>query len=159
MQGLIQRNTSFFFDTSLREESHRKAGRLAITLHPPGQIGLIDHSRKHWYEATMGERKSEWRYVIVWEYRVRPGRETDFERVYGSQGDWVQFFRRGAGFVGTELSRDTANPRRYLTLDFWESAEAYRRFREQHLAEYEAIDHRCEEMTERELQLGTFERI
>ena len=26
-------------------------------------------------------------YVSLWEYRVRPGREADFERLYGPEGD------------------------------------------------------------------------
>ena len=33
-----------------------------------------------------------------------------FERVYGPEGDWAQFFRTGRGYVGTELLRDVEIP-------------------------------------------------
>ena len=95
-------------------------------------------------------------YLAIWEFYVRRGSEAAFERVYGPEGEWVKLFRKAAGFVRTELNRDQKNRQRYLTLDYWESEEAYARFREQHLAEYQAIDERCEEMTEAENALGTF---
>ena len=33
-----------------------------------------------------------------------------FERVYGPEGEWAQFFRTGRGYVGTELLRDVEIP-------------------------------------------------
>lgn len=51
------------------------------------------------------------------------------------------------------------DPARYLTLDFWESREAYDAFRAQHAAEYAAIDRECEALTAEEKALGNFERI
>ncbi len=65
----------------------------------------------------------------------------------------------GEGFVATELNRDLKDPARYLTLDFWESREAYDAFRAQHAAEYAAIDRECEALTAEEKALGAFERI
>jgi len=46
--------------------------------------------------------------------------------------------------------------RMYLTLDYWTSQEAYEAFRERHLAEYKAIDARCETMTESEREIGRY---
>src|SRR5207244_1248994 len=78
----------------------------------------------------------EWRYLIIWEFRVRAGMEALFEEVYGPQGDWARFFARGKGFVRTELNHDLKDSRRYLTLDFWVSREAYENFRRLHAPEY-----------------------
>ena len=103
--------------------------------------------------------KPEWGYLIVWEFHVRPGAEERFENVYGPQGDWAQFFKRGEGYAGTELNRDLNIAGRYVTLDFWTSPHAYEHFRELHLAEYKAIDERCEALTERETEIGRFERV
>ncbi len=97
--------------------------------------------------------------MIVWEFRVRAGLVEGFEQVYGPEGRWAQFFRTGKEYVGTELVRDAKDPRRYVTLDFWTSRAAYENFRRQHLAEYEAIDTQCEQMTETESELGRFERV
>ena len=101
----------------------------------------------------------EWRYLIIWEFRVLPGMEVRFENVYGPQGDWARFFARDNAFVRTELNHDLKDSRRYLTLDFWVSREAYEDFRRQHAAEYGALDLSFQEMTEKELELGSFERV
>src|SRR5207253_4663612 len=72
--------------------------------------------------------------ALVFSYEARdPG---EFERVYGPEGDWAQFFRSGRGYVGTELLRDLENPGRYLVVDRWDSAEAYNAFVAAHRDEY-----------------------
>ena len=72
--------------------------------------------------------------ALVFRYEVRDPEE--FERVYGPDGEWAQFFRRGVGYIGTELLRDVEEPERYLVIDRWESAEAYNAFLAEHQAEY-----------------------
>jgi heme-degrading monooxygenase HmoA len=100
-----------------------------------------------------------WKYLIGWEFRVKPGLTAQFESLYGPKGVWAELFARSEGYVATELTRDHAEPGRYITLDFWTSREAYEEFRRQHLDEYQAIDSRCEELTESEVELGCFERL
>lgn len=95
-------------------------------------------------------------HVIIWEFRARPGREDEFERVYGPDGDWANFFRRGEGYLGTELMRDVETQGRYVTIDRWISAAAYEDFRRRKLSEYEAIDRRGQSLTEHEAHLGSF---
>jgi heme-degrading monooxygenase HmoA len=96
--------------------------------------------------------------VVVWEFRVRPGKRREFERVYGSDGVWAKLFRRGEGYIRTDLIRDLKTTRRYLTLDFWTSRAAYARFKEENRAEYRAIDGRCASLTESEVKVGEFQR-
>jgi len=95
-------------------------------------------------------------WVIMWEFRVRPGSEARFEEVYGPAGEWAEFFRRGEGYLGTELYQDTKAAGRYLTLDFWVSEAAYQYFRRLHAADYQALDARSEALTEHETPLGSF---
>ena len=68
-------------------------------------------------------------YVYVWEFKVRPGCEAEFERNYGPDGSWVELFRAAHGYLDTILLRDLGRGRRYLTIDRWESEDAYRSFR------------------------------
>ena len=96
-------------------------------------------------------------YLILWEFLVLSGKENAFEQEYGPEGCWVRLFRQSTGYRGTELVREVENPRRYLTLDRWESREVYERFREQHRELYSALDKSCEALTEREVLLGNFE--
>jgi heme-degrading monooxygenase HmoA len=100
-------------------------------------------------------------YVIVWEFQVRLAREAEFVQKYGPEGAWARFFRgapddMSPGYIRTELVRDVAVDFRYLTLDYWQSEEEFKRFREQNLAEYERLDKEFEGLTESETRLGAF---
>ena len=101
---------------------------------------------------------SHWKYMTMWEFRVLPGSESKFEQVYGPDGDWARLFRSSSGYITTQLVRDILTPRRYLTLDFWRSREEYESFHHQHMQEYKQMDERCEQMTESETALGSFEK-
>ena len=95
-------------------------------------------------------------YVIVWEFKVRQARNEEFVQKYGPEGAWARFFRGSAGFIRTELVRDVADERRFLTLDYWQSEEEYTGFRKRNLAEYERMDKEFESLTEQETRLGAF---
>jgi heme-degrading monooxygenase HmoA len=99
--------------------------------------------------------------VVIWEFRVAPGKRREFESVYGPLGEWARFFgrTRNNGYVETQLIRDAAIPTRYLTLDFWTSPQAYDRFKKENQAEYQAIDQRCESLTKRESEVGRFQCV
>ena len=97
-------------------------------------------------------------YVIVWEFWVRQDREAEFVVKYGPEGAWARFFRRSRGYLRTELVKDVAADHRFLTLDYWETEEGFRSFREQNLAEYERLDKEFAGLTEKETRLGAFFR-
>ena len=97
-------------------------------------------------------------FVVVWEFHVKAGKSDEFERIYGPDGEWAEFFHRGEGYRRTELIRDLETPRRYLTIDVWASRQAYLRFKKEKHAEYHAIDEKCASLTGTEQFVGTFER-
>lgn len=99
------------------------------------------------------------RFVVVWEFWVRPGAERQFEAVYGPLGAWVALFASDPAYGGTRLVRDMSQPRRYLTFDYWASPAAYDSFRQRHVAEYLVIDRECERLTESEKEIGRFEGV
>ena len=94
---------------------------------------------------------------VLWEFRVRAGREAEFERRYGADGDWVGLFRRGEGYVGTALLRDMAARGRYVVTDTCRDAAAYRAFKQRYADAYAALDLECTALTEDERCLGEFE--
>ncbi|HET7567937.1 MAG TPA: antibiotic biosynthesis monooxygenase [Gaiellaceae bacterium] len=95
--------------------------------------------------------------ALVFSYEVHdPG---EFERVYGPEGEWAQFFRQGRGYVGTELLRDLEQPGRYLVVDRWESAEAYNEFAAEHRDEYVRRVDETRFNYDSELRFGTFENV
>jgi heme-degrading monooxygenase HmoA len=82
-----------------------------------------------------------------------------FERVYGAEGAWSEFFRRGRGYVGTELLRDVEQPGRYVVIDRWESRDAYNDFVESHRDEYMRRVDETVFLYDQELRFGTFENV
>jgi heme-degrading monooxygenase HmoA len=95
--------------------------------------------------------------ALVFSYDVREAAE--FERVYGPNGDWSQFFASAHGYIGTELLRDVETPGRYLVVDRWESAEAYNAFATEHREEYMRRVDDTRLYYEQELRFGTFENV
>lgn len=95
-------------------------------------------------------------YSYVWEFRVVTGCESEFERIYDSQGEWAQLFKRGTGYLGTELHRDLKAAGRYITVDYWTSKAAYETFRSRFDAEFNRLDEYCESLTEEERLIGEF---
>ena len=114
--------------------------------------------------------------ALVFSYEVHDAAE--FERVYGSDGEWAEFFRQGRGYIGTELLRDvegltgsvagearsedrapSARGGRYLVIDRWESVDAYNAFVEARREEYmERVD-ATRFHYDSELRFGTFESL
>ena len=83
----------------------------------------------------------------------------EFERAYGANGDWAQFFREGQGYIGTELLRDVEEHDRYLVIDRWESIEAYNAFLAENQPEYLRRADESRFYYAAELRFGTFENI
>jgi heme-degrading monooxygenase HmoA len=96
------------------------------------------------------------RYAYVWEFRVAPEHREAFERHYGPTGSWVTLFRESPGYIESWLLRDQTDGLRYLTIDRWESAAAYRLFRARFAEQYAALDRLCEHLTTCENSLGHY---
>jgi len=94
--------------------------------------------------------------VLVWEFRVQPGRAAEFERAYGPVGDWARLFRRSPAYHGTELLRDSQEPERYLTLDRWNGASDFEAFKSAHGDDYRRLDQACEPLCSEERLIGRF---
>jgi heme-degrading monooxygenase HmoA len=95
-------------------------------------------------------------YTYLWEFIVEPDHLDEFRRHYGHDGSWAALFRRATGYMGTLLLQDRSNPRRFITMDRWESPEAFGLFCGAFAKEYAELDARCDQLTEREVSLGEF---
>ena len=96
-------------------------------------------------------------FVALWEYEVKPGSEKRFEKAYGPGGGWARLFRSDSNYRETRLLRDPFRAAIYLTLDFWNSREAYEKFMAAHKNEYQALDAAEEKLTSDERRIGWYE--
>lgn len=93
-------------------------------------------------------------FTTIWEFTVTLARRAEFEAHYGPDGDWAGLFGRAEGYLGSELLPDRANPQRYVTVDRWESHEAWHAFRSRFAVEYERLDRQFAALTVREAPLA-----
>ncbi len=91
---------------------------------------------------------------IIWEFVVKEKARGQFELAYGPGGAWSKLFARSPGFRGTSLLRDTRNPRRYLTIDFWETAAQREQVLAERAAEYFNLDAAFADWTESRGEVG-----
>ena len=96
--------------------------------------------------------------LVLWMFEAKAGAEDDFARAYGPDGDWAQLFRRSPGYLESQLIRDVAVPRRFLTIDRWASRQAFEEFKASCKGEYDALDARCQQLTRSERLIGHFEQ-
>ena len=96
---------------------------------------------------------------VVWQYEVREEDRSKFELAYGPGGAWSTLFARAPGYRGTALLRDTQHPRRYLTVDAWDTEELRRDFLEQHRMEYDAMDAGFRPLVDSTAELGAFKLL
>lgn len=93
---------------------------------------------------------------IVWEYIVKEEARGQFELAYGPGGAWSKLFAQSPGFRGTTLLHDTKNPRRYLTIDLWETMVQWEQWLAEHKAEYATLDAAFDDWTDFEIEVGIF---
>src|SRR5436309_14002766 len=71
--------------------------------------------------------------AIVWQFDVKDGRESEFERFFGADGEWTAVNRHSRSYLGSSFLRDQTNGSRYLMVEYWsemlvyEQHKAYRR--------------------------------
>ena len=95
-------------------------------------------------------------FLILWEFEVKPGEQSAFEKVYGPHGPWVQLFQRDPHFRQTQLLKDPSCSNIYFTIDFWDSELDYEHFMHSNQDGYRSLDRTTERLTTRERNLGYF---
>jgi heme-degrading monooxygenase HmoA len=93
---------------------------------------------------------------VVWEFVVKEEARGQFELAYGPGGAWSKLFARCPGFRGTTMLRDTKNPRRYLTIDLWETEVQREQALAASRAEYSDLEAAFREWTESGTEVGIF---
>jgi len=98
-------------------------------------------------------------FVYIWEYLVKEEHQTEFENIYGPEGEWVQLFRKAEGYITTDLHQDISNTNRFITVDFWNTKKDRDSFRKKYSKEFELLDEHCELFTNQEKLIGDFDTI
>ena len=94
---------------------------------------------------------------VVCAFVLREECRGQFELAYGPGGAWGELFAQSPGFRGITLLRDTENPRRYLTIEVWDTVEEREQVLDERRDEYAALAAALADWTESRSELGTYE--
>jgi heme-degrading monooxygenase HmoA len=94
---------------------------------------------------------------VFYRYRVHPAQVKAFEHAYGPHGPWAALFRRHPGYRRTRLFRHNAEALIYITIDVWDSKQAYDEFRSENSADYNRLDAQLSLLKLEEHLLGYYE--
>ncbi len=93
---------------------------------------------------------------VIWEYKVKPEKASEFEAAYGKEGEWSRFFKQSKAFKGSELIVKDLENHVYMTIDKWKSIEQYDQFMQQNMKEYKRLDQKLAAYTILKEEIGIF---
>jgi quinol monooxygenase YgiN len=94
--------------------------------------------------------------AVVWQFDVTQGREQEFEKLYGADGDWTALNRQTRSYLGSSFLRDQNRPLRYLLTEYWSEMVVYEQHRASRAALIESIEQRRAELVAAMEPLGIF---
>ena len=95
-------------------------------------------------------------FVIVWQFEIAEEKIAAFEAAYGPDGPWAQLFRIAPELPGHRAASRRVRPRQISHHRPLGQRRAFRAFRKQHDADYEALDRACDDLTSRETRIGAY---
>lgn len=96
-------------------------------------------------------------HIRIWRFEPSPGREREFAAAYSSDGVWARLFEQAEGFLGTELLAPAEPGGPWLTLDRWQSKDAFERFQKALGEDYRRLDSATAPLCADESFIGAFE--
>jgi hypothetical protein len=94
--------------------------------------------------------------AIVWQFDVKSGREAEFERMYGADGEWTTMNRHTRSYIGTSFLHDQNQSSRYLVIEYWSEMLVDERHRAHHPGALAAFEARRAELVAAMEPLGVF---
>jgi quinol monooxygenase YgiN len=94
--------------------------------------------------------------AVVWQFDVKPGREKEFEELYGADGDWTAISRQTRSYLGSSFLRDQARTSRYLLIEYWSEMLVYEQHRISRSSVVESIEKRREDLVDVVEPLGIY---
>jgi hypothetical protein len=94
--------------------------------------------------------------AIMWQFEVKRGRETEFEELYGVEGDWTAMNRHSRSYLGSSFLRDQSRSSRYVVIEYWSEMLVYEQHRAFRSDAVTSLEQRSRELVESVEPLGVF---
>jgi quinol monooxygenase YgiN len=94
--------------------------------------------------------------AIVWQFGVKDGRQTEFEELLGTDGEWNVLNRQTRSFLGSSFLRDQSNASRYMVVEYWSEMLVYEQHRVYRSDAIASLEQRRDELVDSVEPLGVF---
>jgi hypothetical protein len=94
--------------------------------------------------------------AIMWQFDVKKGRETEFEELYGADGEWTAMNRYTRSYLGSSFLRDQNLASRYILIEYWSEMLVYEQHRSYKPGAQVAFEARRSMIVESVEPLGVF---
>ena len=84
--------------------------------------------------------------AIMWQFDVKDGHETEFEELYGVDGEWTATNRHARSYLGSSFLRDQNDASRYVVIEYWSEMLVYEQHRSYRSDELTRLDERRNEL-------------
>jgi quinol monooxygenase YgiN len=94
--------------------------------------------------------------AVVWQFQVKAGKQQEFERFFGADGEFTHLARRSRSFLGSSFLRDQASDTSYLLVEYWSEMVVYERHRQSFGVDIRTLEDRRQEYCDAVLPMGVF---
>ena len=94
--------------------------------------------------------------AVVWQFQVKAGKQQEFERFFGADGEWSQLARRSRSFLGSSFLRDQSADTSYILIEYWSEMVVYERHRQSAGVDISRLEERRQAYCDTAIPMGVF---
>lgn len=97
--------------------------------------------------------------AIMWQFEVKHGHESEFEQLYGVEGEWTAMNRHSRSYLGTSFLHDQNRSSRYIVIEYWSEMLVYEQHRAFRSDAVVSLEQRSRALVESVEPLGVFSAL
>jgi hypothetical protein len=97
--------------------------------------------------------------AIMWQFEVKHGQETEFEQLYGVDGEWTAMNRHARSYLGSSFLRDQSRSSRYIVIEYWSEIVVYEQHRAYRTDAIASLENRSRALVDSVEPLGVFSAL
>ena len=94
--------------------------------------------------------------AVVWQFQIKAGKQQEFQRFFGADGEWSQLARRSRSFLGSSFLRDQASDTSYMLIEYWSEMVVYERHRQSFGIDIRTLEERRQAYCDAITPVGVF---
>ena len=97
--------------------------------------------------------------AIMWQFEVKQGHETEFEQLYGVEGEWTAMNRHSRSYLGSSFLHDQSRSSRYVVIEYWSEMLVYEQHRAYRTDALPGLEKQRDTLVESVEPLGVFSAL